>query len=78
MLRNTVGVFETKFSAREAGNSIKPGAQAPGSLRVFFVAHEMGDSVDALHCRPLRGLNFYFIAIVGLAPQAFAYACFAG
>jgi len=68
------------FEACEAGGSIKPGAQAPGSKhnRGFKPANA-GDGPNrdkslmilmAANCRPFHGLEIRLILILGLAPQA--------
>ena len=64
--------------ACEAGASIKPGAQAPGSKHNrFFKPANAGDSPNrdkmilmAANCRPFHGLGIRLILILGLAPQA--------
>src|SRR5215212_9008346 len=60
-------------SAREAGDSIKPGAQAPGSdHKKQARARETGDSVKFTGFRPLSRAPtfFYWYLNLGLAPQA--------
>ena len=66
--------------AREAGGSIKPGAQAPGSvIKRTHPAREAGGSANMSGCRPLRGLIIYFSYWSwGLRPRLYAYARFAG
>src|SRR5215204_5361665 len=58
--------------AREAGDSIKPGAQAPGSdHKKQARARETGDRVKFTGFRPLsRAPTFYWYLNLGLAPQA--------
>jgi phosphohistidine swiveling domain-containing protein len=77
-----VHVLETlhkSHSAREAGGSIKPGAQAPGSDHKRQAgARETGDSVKFSVFRPLsRALAFLFGTLTwGLRPRLYAYACY--
>ncbi|HEU4871460.1 MAG TPA: hypothetical protein VFT44_00075, partial [Pyrinomonadaceae bacterium] len=72
-------LHEKFYIAFEAGVSIKPGAQAPGSRRANSPAHEMGDSVDDTALRTLtrthsRSFNWSW----GLRPRLYAATCFAG
>ena len=68
-------------SACEAGVSIKPGAQAPGSDHKRQAgARETGDSMKFPIFRPLsRAPALLFGTLTwGLRPRLYAYACFAG
>src|SRR5689334_19460634 len=62
--------------AREAGEGIKPGAQAPGTKH-----KEKGASPRSgrQRCRPFHGLGARFIWLTwGLRPRLYAFARFAG
>jgi hypothetical protein len=58
--------------AREAGDSIKPGAQAPGSrTQNIITARDSGRQPQKIkRCRPFHGLATYTQCFLGLAPQA--------
>jgi hypothetical protein len=59
--------------ARGAGDSIKPGAPAPGSRLEKRLSPRSGrQRKTSTGCRPLRGLNRYGIAILGLRSQSLA------
>jgi hypothetical protein len=60
----------TSFLAREAGVSIKPGAQAPGNIEKRMRAREAGDSL-LMVCRPLRGLIVLYIYVPGACAPGF-------
>jgi len=67
--------------ACEAGGSIKPGAQAPGSLKERFIrARETGDSAKGTWLSPaFAGWgNWEMLFTWGLRPRLYASACFAG
>ena len=70
----------TKLLACEAGESIKPGARAPGQLFMKRLEPvKTGDSVNVSGIRPLsRALELEAIGTWGLRPRLYAYACFAG
>ena len=73
------GLHEKFYIACEAGVSIKPGAQAPGSLRAILPAHEMGDGVERPALPPAcAGSLASFDWSWGSRPRLYAYACFAG
>src|SRR5215217_8958264 len=61
-----------RVTAREAGESIKPGAPAPGSeLENAIEPVETGDSPNINALSPAsRAPRFYFDINLGLAPQA--------
>src|SRR6185369_9312763 len=60
--------------AREAGDSIKPGAPAPGSrTNKYFEAREAGDSAIISRLSPApRARSLFIIAILGLRSQSLA------
>ncbi len=60
---------------READESIKPGAQAPGSRnKNFFGAREVGDSASLLYAvARFVGSGLTSVLILGLAPQALCF-----
>ena len=60
------------YGARETGDSIKPGAQAPGSgAKKLYGARETGDSRIAVRLSPVsQALLIFNFANLGLAPQA--------
>ena len=82
--------LEANDPARGAGDSIEPGAPAPGSRLEKRLSPRSGRQRKAsTRCRPLRGLeHICWFVILGLAPQALcchllrrlktANICFAG
>src|SRR6185369_7905259 len=66
--------------ACEAGGSIKPGAQAPGSIkRIGTEPVKRVTVLMSMGCRPLRGFGAVFIIDPGAcAPGFMLSACFAG
>ena len=69
-------------SACEAGESVKPGALAPGRVYVLRSAREHGRKLFkriSTSIRPFHGLNqLLFFWPWGLHPRLYAAACFAG
>ena|SRR6185369_229303 len=63
------------FQAREASDSIKPGAPAPGSrIRKHDRARRAGDSGDHYTLSPApRAPSLFSDLILGLAPQALRF-----
>ena len=64
--------------ACEAGESVKPGALAPGQRDLTNQARETGESRRFSSFRPLRGLRTKPLLTWGWRPRLYAFACFAG
>jgi hypothetical protein len=64
--------------ACEAGESVKPGALAPGQRDLTNQARETGESRRFSSFRPLRGLRTKPLLTWDWRPRLYAFACFAG